>query len=244
MAVFKNIPQVRRVVYERTFMNEISLLFTYNTIKLDIASEVIARLAPDMHLDIKNIDKDGEKEAILIEDKNALITFTPNAVLVSLPTREYMDFTKTEFLWNDVEILLRELEVCPIVWSFTKGNRWVFNKAILPEQENEVYKVVLSENLLKGTAKEHIYVEEYYTDVLENLEGCVSRNGIELIVDSYVIVPVGVPIILVEGKLFSCACVRFADLLQFVASNDQSVFIDHTNGAANGILHLMQNALK
>lgn len=175
MAVFKNIPHVRRVVYERTFMNEISLLFTYNTIKLDIASEVIARLAPDMHLDIKNIDKVGEKEAILIEDKNALITFTPNAVLVSLPTREYMDFTKTEFLWNDVEILLRELEVCPIVWSFTKGNRWVFKKAILPEQENEVYKVVLSENLLKGTAKEHIYVEEA-TD-----NSCVftCRYGIE-----------------------------------------------------------------
>ncbi|MBO5799585.1 MAG: hypothetical protein J6R41_06115 [Paludibacteraceae bacterium] len=175
MTIFKNIPHVRRVVYERTFMNEISLLFTYNTIRLDIASEVIARLAPDMHLGIEDIDKDGGKEAILVKDKNALITFTPNAVLVSLPTREYLDFTKTEFLWNDVETLFRELEVCPIVWSFTKGNRWVFNKAILPGQENDVFKVVLSENLLKNTAEDHIYVEEA-TD-----NSCVftCRYGIE-----------------------------------------------------------------
>ena len=71
-----------------------------------------------------------------------------------------MDFTNTEFLWNDVEKILRELEVCPIVWSFTKGNRWVFNKAILQGQENEVFKLVLSENLLKNTAENHIYVEE------------------------------------------------------------------------------------
>ena len=139
-------------------MNEISLLFTYNTIKLDIASEVIAHLALD--IDIEDINRDGGKEAILVKDKNALITFTPNAVLVSLPTREYMDFTNTEFLWNDVEKILRELEVCPIVWSFTKGNRWVFNKAILQGQENEVFKLVLSENLLKNTAENHIYVEE------------------------------------------------------------------------------------
>lgn len=158
MTVFENIPHVCRKVYERTFMNEISLLFTYNTIKLDIASEVIAHLALD--IDIEDINRDGGKEAILVKDKNALITFTPNAVLVSLPTREYMDFTNTEFLWNDVEKILRELEVCPIVWSFTKGNRWVFNKAILQGQENEVFKLVLSENLLKNTAENHIYVEE------------------------------------------------------------------------------------
>lgn len=160
MNVFKNIPHVERVIYERTFMNEISLLFTYNPIKLDLASEIIGHTIQEIgnHLDI--INEDGEKNAILLKDKNAMITFTPNAVLVSLPSREYIDFTTTEFLWNDLETFLRKLEVSPIVWSFTKGNRWVFSKSISPEQKNEVFEMIFSENLLKNTTEEHIYVEE------------------------------------------------------------------------------------
>lgn len=160
MSVFEYIPHVKRVVYKRTFMNEISLLFTYNPIKMDIASEEIARVSQSIGIQSENIIKDEEISSILVKDHNALITFMPNAALVSLPSREYVDFKTTEFLWKHIETLLRELEVCPIVWSFTKGNRWVFNKAILPEQEKEVLKVVLSEDLLSRTTEKRIYVEE------------------------------------------------------------------------------------
>lgn len=160
MSVFEYIPHVKRVVYKRTFMNEISLLFTYNPIKMDIASEEIARVSQSIGIQSENIIKDEEISSILVKDHNALITLMPNAALVSLPSREYVDFKTTEFLWKHIETLLRELEVCPIVWSFTKGNRWVFNKAILPEQEKEVLKVVLSEDLLSRTTEKRIYVEE------------------------------------------------------------------------------------
>ena len=160
MAVFINIPHVDRVVYERTFMNEISLLFTYNPIKLDLASEIIAHMAQSLDIQMDFIEKDGEKTAILVRDKNAIITFTPNAVLISLPTREYVDFSTTTFLWKDVETMLRGLEVNPIVWSFTKGNRWVFNKAISHDQEKNVFKTIFTEELLNNTNEKHIYVEE------------------------------------------------------------------------------------
>lgn len=177
MAVFKNIPHVDRVIYGRTFMNEISLLFTYNPIKLDIASEVIARVAQPLGFQIDVITKEDGKTAVIVRDKKATISFTPNAVLVSLPTQEYADFTTTGLLWKDVEILLKELEVCPVVWSFTKGNRWIFSKALSREQEMDVYKVIFSEKLLENTTGNHIYVEESVD------KSCVltCRYGIEKI---------------------------------------------------------------
>ncbi|MBR5972923.1 MAG: hypothetical protein IK017_09785 [Paludibacteraceae bacterium] len=157
--VFENIPHVERHVYERTFMNEISLFFSYNSIDLGVAGEVLGRLkSMDIQID-KNSDENDLK-AISIKDKDALVTFTSKAVLVSLPSRKYVDFTTTKSLWDDVESWLKKLEIKPSVWSFTKGNRWVFRKPISPEQEADVLKVVLSKELLGKSRENHIYVEE------------------------------------------------------------------------------------
>jgi len=158
--VFENIPHVERHVYKRTFMNEISLFFSYDSIDLDITSEVMARLGSSADIQIDNITDENGIKAITVKDKDALFTFTSRALFVSLPSRKYVDFTTTESLWDDVESWLKKLEIKPFVWSFTKGNRWVFTKPISPEQKAEVFRNVLSEKLLRKSDENHIYVEE------------------------------------------------------------------------------------
>lgn len=157
--VFENIPNVNRHVYRRTFMNEISLCFFYDSIDMGVASEVMARLKLT-DIQMNKIPDENVIKAITVRDKGALVTFTSNAVLISLPSRKYVDFIKTESLWDDIGSWLKKLEIKPSVWSFTKGNRWVFNRPISSNDESDVLKVVLSQDLLEKSSENHIYVEE------------------------------------------------------------------------------------
>ena len=158
MARFENIPHVERIVYKRTFMNEITLLFTYNKINFESIREGLLEFAVSLGLtETENIS--GE-DYIVLKDKDASVTFASNAVLVSLPSKEYSNFENTAPIWNDLEKILTYLQVNPIVWSFTKGNRWLFNKVITEDIAPEVYRVVFSDKLLSLTDEKHFFVEE------------------------------------------------------------------------------------
>lgn len=158
--IFKHIPRIDRKIYPRTFMNEISLVFTYNPIQLDEVFADIERQSRALEIpDVKRINEPG-KNSIEIKGKDALITFTSNAVVVSVSASEYKDFNKTEFVWDLLETLMSCAKINPIIWSFTKGNAFIFNKAIPEGRLDDVLRLVLSENLLKLTDDKHLFVEE------------------------------------------------------------------------------------
>lgn len=157
MISFENIPHVAREVYVRTFMNEISLLFTFSQIDLNAIREDLLSYASLLGLSQIHKEDDG---CIILNDNNSRVTFTSSAVLVSLPSKEYSDFCNTSDIWSHLEMMLNHIGVSPIVWSFTKGNRWAFNKAVAPENEQSVFKLVLSENLISSTDENHLFVRE------------------------------------------------------------------------------------
>lgn len=156
MTFFEHIPHVERMIYKRTFMNEISLLFTYNPLKIsDICGE-IERTGISMGMSVVS----KEDDLLVLKDKDAFLTWTASAVLVSLPSSEYKDFTTTGFVWEHLSVMLKSVDVNPIVWSFTKGNRMVFAKAIDEEKRNEIFNIVLSNSLIASSGDKHFYVEE------------------------------------------------------------------------------------
>lgn len=156
MTVFEHIPHVERMIYKRTFMNEISLLFTYNPLQISDISEEIERKGISLGMSV--VSK-GDVSLVL-KDKDAFITWTSSAVLVSLPSSEYKDFTTTGFVWEHLSDMLKTVDVNPIVWSFTKGNRMVFAKAVDEGKRDEIYKIVLSKHLIDNSGDKHFYVEE------------------------------------------------------------------------------------
>ena len=111
MVVFNNIPHVERFVFKRTFMNEITLLFIYNPIKLEECKDNVIKVASSIGISINQI----VNNCIILKDKDALLSLTENALVVSLPSREYKNFTTTTFLWNHVEELLKTMKITPTI---------------------------------------------------------------------------------------------------------------------------------
>lgn len=157
MATFPNIKHEERKMFNRTFMNEIVLFFTYNQINLTTVREDITALLPSINCTFST--ERSNKDNLIYEDSDAIITFTPIGVLASIPSKEYRDFTKTTPIWNHLETVMKHIGINPITWSFTKGNRFVFNKPIPEEQHIEVYKLILSENLLLHSNSNMIVLE-------------------------------------------------------------------------------------
>ena len=146
MATFSNIEHKERKMFNRTFMNEIVLFFTYNPIDLTNVVEDITTMLPSIGCTF--VAGKSNKDNLIYKDGDAIITFTPIGVLVSIPSKEYRDFTKTIPIWNHLEAVMKYIGINPITWNFTKGNRFVFNKPISEAQYEDAYKLILSDNLL------------------------------------------------------------------------------------------------
>lgn len=157
MATFSNIEHKKRKMFNRTFMNEIVLFFTYNPIDITNVEKDITTLLPS--IDCSFCAEKSNKELLIYEDGDAIITFTSIGVLVSIPSKEYRDFTKTSPIWIHLEAVMRHIGISPITWNFTKGNRFVFNKPISEEQYEDAYKLILSDNLLSHSSN-NMFVKE------------------------------------------------------------------------------------
>lgn len=158
MATFPNINHVERKMFNRTFMNEIVLFFTYNQINLATVEEDITTILPSIECTF--CPEKSSKDNIIYTDKDAIITFTPIGVLASIPSKEYRDFSKTTSIWNHLETVMKHIGINPLTWTFTKGNRFVFNKPISAEQYNDVYKLILSDSLISLSNDSHMLVLE------------------------------------------------------------------------------------
>ncbi|MCQ2082452.1 MAG: hypothetical protein MJZ11_12410 [Lachnospiraceae bacterium] len=155
--IFEHIPHVERYIYERSFINEISILFTYKQLELDFDQKV----APVIEgLDLEIVSDLSKHVPIMIKDQDAMIMLTNSAAVVSLSTKTYKDFRNSGLIWDHVEKLLSAMKVSESVWSFTKGNRWAFNKKFQSEKQREVMRVVLSDDLINSSHNSSLYVEE------------------------------------------------------------------------------------
>lgn len=160
---FKNIPDVERKVYKRTSMNEILLFFTYTPISLVNNRNVLENELKAMELSISRLQlnsNEGKDDLIEYQDGDVTVSLTNVGVLVNIPVTRYRDFTTTEFVWNHLEQVLRVLHVNPIIWSFSKGNRFVFAKPVAEEAKKSLLSVILSEELLKQSNDKGVYVVE------------------------------------------------------------------------------------
>lgn len=159
MALFQNIPHSERTIYKRTFMNEIVIFFMYKQMELtdDVFNGIIANIE---YLGCEISMKDKEGGLILYIDKNARVTITNKGTFVSLSSKEYRDFTSTSQVWEHLEVILKGMEVSPMMWSFSKGNRFPFNKSISVDNYKDVYNLILSKDLINAASERNIYIEE------------------------------------------------------------------------------------
>ena len=138
---FKNIPHVGRKVFGRTSMNEILVFFTYTPISLVNSQEALMGVLKDMKLTVSRLqlNSNGEKDDLVeYQDQDVTVSLTNAGVLVNIPVTKYRDFTSTEFVWNHLELALQTLHVNPIIWSFSKGNRFVFAKPVSEESKKSL----------------------------------------------------------------------------------------------------------
>ena len=158
MATFPNIEHVKRKMFNRTFMNEIVLFFTYNQINFATIREDITTALSSV--ECSSSIEEPSKDCIIYTDNDAIITITPIGILVSIPSKEYKDFSQTTSIWNHLEAVMKHIGVNPLTWTFTKGNRFVFNRPIPEEQYNDVYKLILSDKLISSSNDNHMLVLE------------------------------------------------------------------------------------
>ena len=152
MLEFKNITHCDRRIFERTFLNEIVLLFAYE--KVDPSSldeEFHSFLSQEGCRDITTGDK-----GCVYNYQDAVITVSSAGTLVSIPSKEYKDFETSGEIWCHVERLFKQICINPTAWAFTKGNRFVFNKPISSEQYDAAFQLILSHDLLACTKENHL----------------------------------------------------------------------------------------
>lgn len=160
---FKNIPHVERKVFERTSMNEILVFFTYSPISLVNSQEALMGVLKEMELTVSRLqlNSNGEKDDLVeYQDQDVTVSLTNAGVLVNIPVTKYRDFTSTEFVWDHLEKALQTLHVNPIIWSFSKGNRFVFAKPVSEESKKSLQALILSEDLLDQSQDKGIFVVE------------------------------------------------------------------------------------
>lgn len=160
---FKNIPHVGRKVYRRTSMNEILVFFTYSPVSLVNCQDVLAAKLKEMGLTISRLqlNGNGEKDDLMeYQDQDVTVSLTNAGALVNIPVTKYRDFTSTGFVWNHLEEALLALHVNPIIWSFSKGNRFVFAKPVAEDSKRSLLSLVLSEDLLNQAQGKGIFVVE------------------------------------------------------------------------------------
>lgn len=160
---FKNIPHVKRKVFRRTSMNEILVFFTYAPVSLVGSQDALSGELKAMGLSINRLqlNSNGEKDDLVeYQDRDVTVSLTNAGALVNIPVTKYRDFTTTEFVWAHLERALMALHVNPIIWSFSKGNRFVFAKPVTDEVKESLLALVLSDDLLKQAQGKGIYAIE------------------------------------------------------------------------------------
>lgn len=160
---FKNIPHVERKVFRRTSMNEILVFFTYAPVSLVNCQDALAAELKAMGLTISRLqlNSNGEKDDLVeYQDGDVTVSLTNAGALVNIPVTKYRDFTNTEFVWVHLERALTVIHANPIIWSFSKGNRFVFTKPVTDEVKGNLLELILSEDLLKHTQDKGIFVLE------------------------------------------------------------------------------------
>ena len=160
MKVFEHINHVDRKVYKHTFMNEILLFFTYNAISLEDVNRAIDKKAGELGLTAIKGNGEDPKDLLAYRDDETLVSFTSTGVLVNVPASKYRDFTKTSSVWENLEAVLDAVKVCPMAWTFSKGNRFVFKSPVAEKDVEKVKEIVLSPELLENTKDRPTYVEE------------------------------------------------------------------------------------
>lgn len=159
MTVFDGIPHVERRKYRRTTMNEEVLFFTFNPILLQEMEEKITSLALDLGMQQLPQTKNEENMLAFIDD-GIYVSFLNYGIFVNIPTSKYRDFDTTDKVWTHLSKIMSDLNLNPMVWTFTKGNRLVFTKQLDEKTKNSVSEVVFSKEALEKMGTERIYVEE------------------------------------------------------------------------------------
>lgn len=176
MVSFRDIQHIERHVYRRTFMNEIVLFFTYDNADVKSKFPVVKQL----------LEKQGCKEftesnenVLAYEDNKALLTLTSTGVMVNIPAKEYTDFNNTAVVWEHLGCVLKKMCVATGAWTFMKGNRFAFGKPVPEEKYQDVYKLVLSENLIResGDKKMCMIPSDDKTCVFSCRYGMEKVNG-------------------------------------------------------------------
>ena len=144
-------------------MNEILVFFTFTPISLVNSQEALMGVLKEAELTVSRLqlNSNGEKDD-LVEylDQDITVSLTNAGALVNIPVTKYRDFTSTAFVWNHLEPALQALHVNPIIWSFSKGNRFVFAKPVSEESKKSLLTLILSEDLLKQSQDKGIFVVE------------------------------------------------------------------------------------
>ena len=161
--VFGHIPHVERKVFRRTTMNEISLFFTYAPLSLANKFKELQGLDLDFGaIQIQSNNAEiGQGELITYKDKDVDVTLLSTGILVNVPTSEYRDFETTVFAWDRLEHIMGVMNVEPMAWVFTKGNRFVFTQPLTEEmQRKEAIKMIFSEEYLSLASANSLFFEE------------------------------------------------------------------------------------
>lgn len=160
---FKNIPHVERKVFKRTSMNEILVFFAYAPVSLASSKDALESFLKAIGLNISKLQMNSneEKDDLLeYQDKDVTVSLTSAGALVNIPVTKYRDFTSTEFVWQHLEQALLILHVNPIVWSFSKGNKFVFIKPVTEDIKDKLLELILSNELRTMSEGKGIFVEE------------------------------------------------------------------------------------
>ena len=160
---FKNIPHVERKVFRRTSMNEILVFFAYEPVSIASCKDALESFLKKIGLSISKLQmiSNEEKDDLLeYQDQNVTVSLTSAGAFVNIPVTKYRDFTSTEFVWKHLEQALLILHVNPIVWSFSKGNKFVFIKPVTEDIKDKLLELILSNELRTLSGGKGIFVEE------------------------------------------------------------------------------------
>lgn len=150
---FNGIPHVERKVYGSTFLNKISVLFTFTHIDWENSFDDIS-LFVSKEGGVLVSGENGEG-SIVYKFDDVVITVSASGVFVSIPSNEYKNFNDTGNLWEHVGNLLECMAVQPIALVLSKYNRIPFTTHFAEDKRDRLFSLVLSEKLVESSNEKH-----------------------------------------------------------------------------------------
>jgi len=212
-------------------MNEVLLLFTYSPLLLADAYDIISLKAQELKLKMTTVQfsKSGDDESLIAYlDEDVSVSFMPSAVLVNIPVFKYRDFTRTLPVWKHLEQILSSIGINPIVWTFSKSNRFVLTSPVTNDNRQQVLELILSGELLQSSGVQHLYVEEsidktrvftcrYGFEKYKNFDSLSLKTMIST--QSYQVEGLADQVLITNGLMF--------DVWHWAVSNDLLAFMDN-----------------